>query len=453
MILSHSRRFLLFFFFSTQSIFLIAIMDKHFHDDTISMLVAFHKRFHVDMVDLHFWNHLSFFEWNEVSGPLILFAFWVFYMLFFSHPDASKKVLELLEPSERFGSCDIGPFLASLANTNGLKKVIRGMELRMGLFYRKSFWKLLWVDISQKNISPIRRVVNFFHNLVSFLTLFPIVVVLAPIKPMFWELVSCWKIRPLEKLVQFLKFVFLLFYYCLAGWLVFHNISIFSKILFFTVTSAIFHYQQSLNVIGIIGGCVAFLLRLLSQTRNEYIRLKMLIVEMAIDIHDEKVKERKQEREKKGSYEASVFAQQLVHTLSDGLPGIPKKLHNEIVQELKPVGTARAKFAVKLAVMSIFVVYIFTVMRALRMNEAAKAFDMAQALLTIVAVIVPSLLANLESDEDKALKSERHKYFVKQRIDDFLRRTDNGNYYKILNEEEEEKEKEEDEGEAEKVER
>ena len=54
-------------------------------------------------------------------------------------------------------------------------------------------------------------------------------------------------------------------------------------------------------------------------------------------------------------------------------------------------------------------------------------------MLTLVAVILPSLLANLQSDVEKTLENERHKCFIKQKIKDFL--DDHKSYYQLEREE------------------
>ena len=149
----------------------------------------------------------------------------------------------------------------------------------------------------------------------------------------------------------------------------------------------------------------------------------MLTVEVATEIHNSKM----EEAMKKGSRTSNSFnagPPQLIWYASNGIPYIPFKLYQSVMKELKPVGPERAKIVIKLGIMAVFVVYIYTVMRTLRMNEEDAAFNVAQAALTVVAVVIPSLLANLQSEVEKELEKERNRCIIKKMIETFLKEND-----------------------------
>ena len=149
----------------------------------------------------------------------------------------------------------------------------------------------------------------------------------------------------------------------------------------------------------------------------------MLTVEVATEIHNSKM----EEAMRRGSRTSNSFnagPPQLIWYASNGIPYIPFKLYQSVMKELKPVGPERAKIVIKLGIMAVFVVYIYTVMRTLRMNEEDAAFNVAQAALTVVAVVIPSLLANLQSEVEKELEKERNRCIIKKMIETFLKEND-----------------------------
>ena len=97
---------------------------------------------------------------------------------------------------------------------------------------------------------------------------------------------------------------------------------------------------------------------------------------------------------------------------------------------MSPVGPERAKIVVRLCIMSVFVVFIHFVMTALRMSEEETAFG-TEAVVTLVAVIVPSMIANLQSAEERELEKERQTFRVKKIVEDFLAEDVNrGKFYR-----------------------
>ena len=108
--------------------------------------------------------------------------------------------------------------------------------------------------------------------------------------------------------------------------------------------------------------------------------LKLCIKDVALDIHNEKMGA----VEKEG---ANLTMKEPMKTLvtysEDGLLQIPTRLYDIIVQEIHPHGPERIFMLSKLAMVTLFALYINTVMKALRMKEGA-AFDMIKAAVTTV---------------------------------------------------------------------
>ena len=426
--LSWFRRFLLFFLFFTHVVFFAVILDQLQHQDTITKLLSFHDEYSVDMKDLRFWNVLFHGQWNNLHG--ILYPLWIISLAILSHPQMMQFYLEHMMPSKYFGVCQIDSLWPqSFHHLDGLRKIGRAMELRMGFFYRKSFWTMILRSIFGPDIPFATRLKNFFFNLVSCLTFFPL---LAPLVPMLKKIKKMWidlanrDWRPAAEKLGFLLFISV--FYALAAFFIYENVLIYSMFVTFTLTSTIFHYQQSLNVIGVIAGGLTFLIKLLTQMKNKYISLKMLTVEVAKEVHEAKMEEARNH----GFETSSTSFQsvpQLVWFSRTGLPYIPIKLYRRVIQEIQPIGPERAMLVVKLVVMTVFVVFIYSIMRALRMNEENAAFDMAQAVLTVVAVVIPSLLANLQSDVEKVLEREQHKYMIQRMIGEFLK--ENKKFYRF----------------------
>ena len=69
--------------------------------------------------------------------------------------------------------------------------------------------------------------------------------------------------------------------------------------------------------------------------KNEYLTLKLLIIELTQEVHEEKMAENPGQEPKRSSQ------RHLVWKSDAGLPYIPRKLHDDIIQELRPVGPAR----------------------------------------------------------------------------------------------------------------
>ena len=218
--------------------------------------------------------------------------------------------------------------------------------------------------------------------------------------------------------------IFMIIFFVIAGFLVYQSVYIASMFIIFTLTSTIFHYQQSLNVLGVIAGSVTFLVNVLRTVNNNYLRLKMLVFEIIEEIHTEKMKEIEEAESQRTSSRMRLPSFRSFHKLiwnsPSGLPYIPKKIYREVVEETYPIGPERAKMVVKIIAMAVFVAYIHSVMRALKMTEDDTAFDIAQAVLTLVAVVLPSLIANLKSDEEEALETKRQKCFVRRKVEKFL---------------------------------
>ena len=430
--LSWLRRFLLFVLASTHIIVFAAILDhcNTQSQKTITKLLAFreyeyqkHKN-QIILKDLRFWNELIHSNWNNTYG--ILLPFWFLCLLLFSQPSFIKMCLREMRPSKYFGVCDISSLWPQSfkAMDDGLQKITQGMELRIGFLFRGVFWKILWNNIHDPSISKRKRVMNFCMTLIAIPTFLPIYKLLTPLIRMFKRMIANLQARKWQK--AFKKCAFLisvLFFLVLSGFLVYWNVYIYSMFIVFTLTSIIFHYQQSLNLIGIIAGSVTFILKILSQVKNKYISLKMLTVEVATEIHNSKM----EEAMRRGSRTSNSFnagPPQLIWYASNGIPYIPFKLYQSVMKELKPVGPERAKIVIKLGIMAVFVVYIYTVMRTLRMNEEDAAFNVAQAALTVVAVVIPSLLANLQSEVEKELEKERNRCIIKKMIETFLKEND-----------------------------
>ena len=58
-------------------------------------------------------------------------------------------------------------------------------------------------------------------------------------------------------------------------------------------------------------------------------------------------------------------------------------------------GSQRAAIVIKMFLMGIFVGFIYTVMTSLGMNDVNSAFDAMSAIITVLAVTIPTLLARL----------------------------------------------------------
>ena len=129
----------------------------------------------------------------------------------------------------------------------------------------------------------------------------------------------------------------------------------------------------------------------------------------------------------------------------------PKPLYKDLLRELLPVGTERAKILTKIVFMGVFVYYVITITNVLGMDDDDESLlNLAKSVLTIVVVSIPSFLGKFQSSEVNRIKESHRKGIIEEEIERFLSQNDQFyNYKKGLKKlgvsvgEEEEKEEEE----------
>ena len=104
-------------------------------------------------------------------------------------------------------------------------------------------------------------------------------------------------------------------------------------------------------------------------------------------------------------------------------PCIPKPLYKNLVRELLPVGTERAKIFIKVVFMGVFVYYVITITDVLGMGDDDDSlFDLAKFVVTVLAVGMPSFIGNFQSDKVKEIKVLHKKGIIREEIERFLSR-------------------------------
>ena len=106
-------------------------------------------------------------------------------------------------------------------------------------------------------------------------------------------------------------------------------------------------------------------------------------------------------------------------------PCIPKPLYKDLVRELLPIGTARAKIFIKVVFMAIFVYYVVTIAGILGMDDDDDSlFDLTKVVVLFFAVSIPTLIGHFQSGKVKAIKVLHKKGIVREEIERFLSRNE-----------------------------
>jgi len=351
-----------------------------------------------------------------------------------------NRCIDFLCSSFWFGVRDVNPLLPrSYHNLTGLRKLVVGMELRKGLFYRLSFWRRWWGSLWEGEPTLFRRLRRLFINFISLLTFLPISVPLIPLFSALSDLIRCRVRISLKDLIaRIVISVGVIFFGFLLAFLAYQSILIYSKFFVFSLTSIIFNYRQSLNIVMIITGSITFVITLHSQVKSKYINLKLLTFAAAKTLHEAKLAEMK-ESEAESTEESSESnpteeaaesndrdqpsvssVRGLVWMSPMGLPYIPKRLFMRVIEDVNPVGPERAQIVIKLAIMTVFVVFVHFVMTTLSMSDVDSAWG-GRNMVTIFAVAVPSLVTSLQSAEMALLETEQNTYLVNKIVENFLK--------------------------------
>ena len=117
-ILSTIRRFLLFTFFSTHAIVIVALLDHFRHGDVVERLFAFEKETNVRPLDLQYWNYFNrYSRWNPLCVAMVFC--WLPILLVVSVPGVTKRCVESLYPSRYFAFLRHRGTSASVARETG----------------------------------------------------------------------------------------------------------------------------------------------------------------------------------------------------------------------------------------------------------------------------------------------------------------------------------------------
>jgi hypothetical protein len=159
-------------------------------------------------------------------------------------------------------------------------------------------------------------------------------------------------------------------YFCLF----LETISIYSRFLLYIITATVKNYQLTLTIFGVLAGILAFVLQIRSKVRNTYIGLKMTIVQVASDLHKEKIESnniRKNQDEWKSidGLDMQTHVPELILRSKDGLPCIPKPMYDMIIKKIYPIGIQRLKLLIKLVSMTLFVTYIVMVNQVIVLQD------------------------------------------------------------------------------------
>ena len=183
---------------------------------------------------------------------------------------------------------------------------------------------------------------------------------------------------------------------------------------------------MTIGVISIIIGSLGFVISMRNQFKNAYLADRMLILDVVKEVHEAKVLQFEEirarvTRHNEESPDHKILVPELLWWWAwKNWPCIPKQLNSSLVLELLPLRHERAKFIVKVCIMGVFIAFIFTVMQALGMNDRNSAFDAVRMLITVVAVIGPSFIAKLHSNEEKAICLMQKRGIVQAEVDKFL---------------------------------
>ena len=439
-ILTTIRKFLVIILTSCSAILLMGILDYIFYKETVSKLLQFQKENRVEVLDLYFWNQLtaiiegtqSFGEVNSFRifyAEFILFAcvgcYWILTVLIFSLPGVSSLCVQLIHPSDFFGFFQIMTY--PTRHTSGLRLLFVRITRRLGLMLNTGFWRMFVSQVfGPDKISGKRSPRKILKGIVSLFCVFSFFPIFAILPPLY-----SWSREYWPKKALF--FVMNLISGAIWAFLVIVSLQFYLQFFIFSITAMIFHYESAIGIISLVVGCFGFLFSIYSQINNAYLRDKLFILEVVRDVHGAKMGENEEAKSRIQKYNEEnpssiILVPEVLWWWKRGhWDCIPKSLYRAIVQELRPLGNQRANTLIKLCMMGIFVAFIFSVMQALGMNDAHSAADGGQVVITIVAVIGPSIIARFRSGEAKTLNLMQKRGKIKEVVEKFLR--NNNTFY------------------------
>lgn len=427
------RRFFTLMFSSCNAIFLMAMIDRFVFNETVQRLMDFRNKHLVEVTNLKYWNFFNSYHWKTTQNSqrewfegnrwdmfyLFIICFWTASAFLYSLPGLTHRFIKAIYPSQFFGFFPAVPVMQH--HLFGLDRVYAGIQQRMGLPFSRDFWKRFWSQVNAKNTSGERSWGKCLKGIVSLVCIpscFPIVAVFPPLyswNKKFW---------PRQAMVFFFcgfSLLILLYLICIT-------LDIYVRFLIFTVTSLIYHYQATLGNASVVAGCLGFFVSLIQQFKTAYLDDKLLILELLNEVHAVKIAANEEKRNKILQHNEDnpghrILVPELVWWWQrENWPCVPRKLYVNISERVRPLTKQRAKMFFKLVVMALFVVFIITVMRVLRMNDANSAFNTVRMAVTVAMVVVPSIIARLQSSQRDALVLNQKKAMIREEINKFLSR-------------------------------
>ena len=426
-ILTSLRRFISIIFLTCNALVLMMIIDHVIFGEMITRLIKFRETCNVEVSDLGYWNYFRAFnrikplETQLIQWDIVYFLlafYWCLNVFIYSLPGVTSFCIKSIYPSDYFGFFKVAAFPRQ--HLFGLRLIYAGIMKRMSFIFNACFWsrfkrEVFRVDPSSKRFST-KAIWRGFLSVFCVFSGLPIIAIF----PFFYS----WNKKYWPRAFLFIvvggpPFAILIFLLILT-------LKIYLRFIIFSLTALIFHYHVTIGIVSIAAGCLGFLASLSSQVKNCYLRDKIFIHEIISEIHDAKLNECQVQRNKvlehnKGNPTNRIHVPELIWWWTrENWPCIPLALYESIVLRLRPLGSQRARILFKFFIMGLFLGFIFTVMNTLGMNDTDSVMDATKVLVTAVAVIVPSLIAKLQSSHVKAIILMQKKAVVEEEVERFL---------------------------------
>ena len=431
------RRFIYTIFASGNAIILMAILDKTYFKDRIDRFMMFRNKHNVGISNLKYWNYLTNNEMkfsNKVMNwdffYVLVACFWTLSVLILCFPGVSWYFTESLYPSEYLGFFKINMKKSDLT---GMKRLYFGLTSRLAMPFYRTFWctlrdKALERNPLTKKLS-VRQIIRGFCSLTCVLSIVPIIAIFPPLytwNKRYWPRAGLYFILSLATIITCISIIITTLY-------------TYSYFIIFTTTSLLLQYQITVGYVSIIVGCIGFMGSMRSNIKNSYLGDKLFMLDIISEVHQAKILENEEQRNRILRHN-EINPCQRIHVpelmwwwTRENWFCIPKLLYNDIVSKIRPVGRVRVKILVKISFLIIFISFIFTVMDALGMNDSQDAFDAVRMFITVLAVIVPTLIARLQCTQLDSINRIQRRGIVKEATERFLRKNEVFYHYDFVN--------------------
>ena len=426
-ILTFLRRFMLMMIFSCNAFVLMVVLDHTVSKRAVQRLNEFREKHQVEIMDLGYWNYFNVFNrikplrGNHIRWDMLYFFtafYWCFSVFLYALPGVTPLCIKSAYPSKFFGFFKV--IDCPRQHLYGLRLVHASLMHRLSVIFKTSFWSRFGAEVFRRD--PINNQLSAKTIVQGVLSLFCVISVF-PTFAMYPALYS-WDCKYWPK-AGFLTIATAPSCIILIV-LVVLNLKIYLRFIIFSLTSLIFHYHVTIGVFSIFAGGVGFLASIVSQVKNCYLRDKMIIHEIIKEIHEAKLAQCESKRNRLLEHNSrnrndKVYVPELSWWWTqENWPCIPLQLYDKIVLRLRPIGSQRARILLKFVIMGLFLGFIFTVMDTLGMNDVDSVMDAMKMVITAVAIIVPSIIAKLQSSQAKTLLLMQKKAIVRDEVERFL---------------------------------